>query len=67
MTTIAGELLSALTHHTILTDAMGGSFAQPKTYDREFMLAGANVCTSGFGRAAFSARILRTLGGVPQE
>lgn len=67
MTTISGELLAALTHHTILTEAVGGSFAQMETYDREMMLAGAKACRAGISRAAFSSRILRTLGGMPQE
>ena len=31
------------------------------------LLAGAKACSAGIGRAAFSARILRTLGGLPQE
>ncbi|MBR3874022.1 MAG: 2-dehydro-3-deoxygalactonokinase [Clostridia bacterium] len=66
MTTISGELLSALTHHTILTEAVGGSFVQPDTYDRDMMLAGAEACKAGISRAAFSSRILRTLGGLPQ-
>ena len=67
MTTISGELLSVLTHHTILTEAVGGSFVQPENYDREMMLAGAEACRAGLSRAAFSSRILRTLGGLPQE
>lgn len=67
MTTISGELLSALTHHTILTEAVGGEFAQPDTYDREMMLAGAEACKAGISRAAFSSRILRTLGGMPPQ
>lgn len=67
MTTISGELLSALTHHTILTEAVGGEFAQPDTYDREMLLAGAEACKAGISRAAFSSRILRTLGGLPQQ
>ena len=67
MTTISGELLSALTHHTILTEAVGGEFAQPDTYDREMMLAGAEACKAGISRAAFSSRILRTLGGLPPQ
>ena len=66
MTTISGELLSALTHHTILTESVGGSFVQSDTYDRDMMLAGAEACKAGISRAAFSSRILRTLGGLPQ-
>ena len=67
MTTISGELLAALTHHTILTEAVGGQFAHAGSYDREMMLAGAEACRAGISRAAFSSRILRTLGHLPQE
>lgn len=67
MTTISGELLSALTHHTILSEAVGARFVQQEQYDREWMLAGANACRAGISRAAFSARILHTLGGLPKE
>ena len=67
MTTISGELLAALTHHTLLTEAVGGQFAQPDNYDRDMLLAGANACRAGISRAAFSSRILRTLGGFPPE
>jgi 2-dehydro-3-deoxygalactonokinase len=67
MTTISGELLSVLTHHTILTEAVGAAFVQPETYDREMMLAGAAACSAGISRAAFSTRILRTLAGEAHE
>ena len=67
MTTISGELLAALTYHTILTEAVGGQFVQQDSYDREMMLAGAKACQAGLSRAAFSSRILHTLGHIPQE
>lgn len=67
MTTISGELLSALTQHTILSEAVDGKFVQDGQYDRDMLLAGAKGCEAGLGRAAFSARILRTLGHLPQE
>ena len=67
MTSISGELLDAMTHHTILSDAVGGSFASAQDYDAEYVKAGARECAvSGLGRAAFAGRILRTLGGQDQ-
>ena len=63
MTSISGELLAALTKNTILADAVDGAFADASEYDREMVLAGARACQSGLGRASFTARILRTLGG----
>ena len=63
MTSISGELLDALTHHTILSDAVNGQFVNVANYNRTLLLAGAAACDVGVGRAAFSARILRTLGG----
>ncbi|MDD3213153.1 MAG: 2-dehydro-3-deoxygalactonokinase [Eubacteriales bacterium] len=66
MTSISGELLDALTHHTVLTDAVDGRFVSMDTYDRSMLLAGAAACAeAGLGRAAFGARILRTLGHYP--
>lgn len=67
MTTMSGEMLSVLTHHTILTESVGGCFVEAAQYDRGMMLAGAAACSAGIGRAAFSTRILRTLGDMPQE
>lgn len=68
MTTISGELLAALTHHTVLAEAVDGRFVEMEEYDSEMMLAGARACEAGMGRAAFSTRILSTLGGVsPQK
>ena len=64
MTSISGELLDAMTHHTILADAVGSAFVTPETYVAEMAMEGAWACSqSGLGRAAFSGRILRTLGG----
>lgn len=64
MTSISGELLDAMTHHTILSDAVGGSFVSAQDYDAEYVKAGARECAvSGLGRAAFAGRILSTLGG----
>lgn len=59
LTTISGELLSAITTGTILADAVGRQFASPADYDREMVLAGSrNSLTTGLGRACFSGRIL---------
>ncbi|MGN0991705.1 MAG: 2-dehydro-3-deoxygalactonokinase [Candidatus Ventricola sp.] len=64
MTSISGELLDAVTHHTILSGAVGGSFVRAEEYDAEYAMAGARECAvSGLGRAAFAGRILQTLGG----
>ena len=64
MTSISGELLDALTHHTILADSVEHSFCSAETYDCTFVLRGAAECMeNGLGRTAFSGRILQTLGG----
>ena len=63
MTSISGELLDAMTHHTLLADAVGSAFVTPEDYVSEMAMEGAWACSqSGLGRAAFSGRILRTLG-----
>ena len=63
MTSISGELLDAMTHHTILADAVGGAFVSPEDYDAKMAMEGAWACAqNGLGRAAFSGRILKTLG-----
>jgi len=64
MTSISGELLDAVTHHTIIAEAVGHSFVNADEYDPEYAKAGARECAvSGLGRAAFAGRILSTLGG----
>lgn len=64
MTSISGELLDAVTHHTILADAVNRSFVDPGAYDAAMACEGAWECAgSGLGRAAFAGRILATLGG----
>ena len=68
MTSISGELLDAITHHTILSDAVGRSFVSGDEYDAAYAKAGARECAvSGLGRAAFAGRILNTLGGKGKE
>lgn len=65
MTSISGELLDAVTHHTILADAVDRSFATAEDYEAELACRGALECAAGgMGRAAFAGRILSQLGGV---
>ncbi|MBQ8092690.1 MAG: 2-dehydro-3-deoxygalactonokinase [Clostridia bacterium] len=64
MTSISGELLDSITHHTILSDAVGHTFLPAESYSPDLVRAGAAECVrSGLGRAAFAGRILKTLGG----
>lgn len=64
MTSISGELLDALTHHTILADSVNRGFVSEADYDPAMAREGAWACAhSGLGRAAFAGRILSTLGG----
>jgi len=59
LTSISGELLSALTNDTILADATDRKFVTPEEYDREMMLLGYRTAKeTGIGRACFSCRIL---------
>lgn len=65
MTSISGELLDAVTHHTILADAVDRAFATAEDYEAELACRGALECAAnGMGRAAFAGRILSQLGGV---
>lgn len=64
MTSISGELLDAVTHHTVIADSVGGAFAREESYLPEAAAEGAGESArSGLGRAAFAGRILNTLGG----
>lgn len=57
MTTLTGELLNSLTFDTILADSTGREFASE--FDEEAFLRGVTYRKdSGFGHAAFMARIL---------
>lgn len=59
ISSLAGELLSAVTMNTILADAVGKSFAGAD-YSKEMLLAGYRVARdTGFGRACFSTRMLQ--------
>lgn len=61
LTTISGELLSAITRHTILAKSVGQKFAAAESYDKEMVLRGAKTAgANGLGRACFSGRILGT-------
>ena len=63
MTSISGELLDAMTKHTILAGAVDSAFCTETTYRKDMAVSGALECRrSGLGRAAFAGRILRTLG-----
>lgn len=65
MTSISGELLDAVTHNTILANAVGGEFASAQDYDTQLACTGALECMrSGLGRAAFAGRILNQLSTV---
>ena len=59
LTSITGELLSVITHHTILADAVDRQFATEETFDPALLLTGyENARLNGLGRACFSCRIL---------
>lgn len=63
MTSISGELLDAITHDTLLADAVGHEFVSAGQYVPLMACAGARECVrSGLGRAAFAGRILSALG-----
>ena len=58
LTSLAGEMIEALTRHTLLADAVGRSFA-PEAYSREMLLAGSrSTLRAGLTRAAFLTRIV---------
>ena len=59
LTSLTGELLDAVTRHTILSDAVGGQFVSEENYDAQMVIAGYDAASSyGTGRACFTARIL---------
>jgi len=56
-TTMAGELLDVLTHHTLLANSLDGQFVT--ALDGEYLLRGAASCRRvGFARSCFSVRLL---------
>lgn len=59
LSSLAGELLSAVTLNTILASAVGKQFAGAD-YNKEMLLAGYRTARdTSFGRAAFSTRMLQ--------
>lgn len=58
MTTMAGELLHVLTHHTIVADSVKREYVSPDHYCREWVLEGYQMARRvGFSRACFLDRI----------
>lgn len=67
LTTLSGELLDAVTHHTLLKDAVDGGFAQADELcpeqQKDALLLGANASFAwGMTKALFTARTLRAQG-----
>ncbi|MDR1321353.1 MAG: 2-dehydro-3-deoxygalactonokinase [Gracilibacteraceae bacterium] len=59
ITTLAGELLAAISRHTVIADAVERRLADPGSYNRRMALEGyESALKHGLGRACFSARIL---------
>ena len=59
LTTLSGELLSAVTRDTIIADSVGHSFA-PALYDRKMLLKGFQTAReTSLTRAIFLTRILK--------
>lgn len=60
LTTLTGELLSALTQHTLLANTVGKQFVQPESYCESMVRLGYETARkTGLSRAAFCARILK--------
>jgi len=65
-TSMSGELLDALTHHTLLAQSVENDF--PHEYLPEWIQKGCEATRSvGFPSAAFGTRLLRVLQGVSRE
>ena len=63
ISTIAGELLSAITHNTLIANALNKSFAE--TLEPDALLAGARHGRRvGLGRACFQVRMLDLFAGM---
>lgn len=66
MTTLAGELLYVLSHHTILADAVDHGFAD--ALDAAAFQEGVDCCRKlGLGRAAFAVRVLNLFAGFSAQ
>ena len=59
LTTISGELLAAITYHTLIAKSVHSEFVSEKSYNKEWMFRGYDTAKKvGLGRACFTARIL---------
>lgn len=59
LTTLSGELLSAIINETIIADAVGRSYVTDEIYDKDMILQGYHTAKKfGTSRSCFSARIL---------
>ena len=59
LTSISGELLSAIINDTIIAKSVNRSFVTADQYDRKWLLLGYNTAKeTGLGRPSFSGRIL---------
>lgn len=57
LTTISGEMIDAITNHTLISSSLHKEF--PKVYDRDAVLLGSGTSAeTGLTRAIFSTRIL---------
>jgi 2-dehydro-3-deoxygalactonokinase len=67
LSTLSGELLEAVTNHTIIADAVGQRF-YPDSYNKELLLQGYDdACQLGLSRALFQVRIMSILAGKSAE
>lgn len=58
LSSIAGELLAAITQHTLIADAVNKTFVNADDYDQTLLLAGYKQASkTGMGRTCFSTRI----------
>jgi len=59
LTTLTGEILSAITNDTIIADAVEKKFVSKEEYDKDMLLLGFNTAVkTGLSRAVFSSRII---------
>ncbi|MDO4487823.1 MAG: 2-dehydro-3-deoxygalactonokinase [Eubacteriales bacterium] len=59
ITSISGELLSAITNDTIVAKSVEKSFVSPEAYEREMVIAGFETARAqGLGKACFTARTM---------
>ena len=66
ITTLSGELVAALTGHTVLAATLEGSFA--KSIDPDWLLRGARLAREqGLARAAFAVRAVGLFAGASRD